>query len=136
MKGILFLFFFLPGISRVLAQDEQSSIIEKLTDNSQKEWRLDTMTITLGNKCKNGEILFFSKHNTLIHRNCEKGFWVSSKKVWSISKYEDKWTIIIGQQKYFLVLGKEGRKDRLVLRTVAPGKKGATIDKIFLSEKS
>jgi hypothetical protein len=132
----LSLIFFFSGITVALGQDEKSVIVGKLTDDSQKEWRLDNMTTTLGKRCSNGEVLFISKNYTLIARNCVKGYWVSLKRPWSVSKMNDQWTISIGAQKYLLVLGKEGKRDRLVLRTVAAGKKGATVDRIFLSEKS
>ena len=132
----LCLYFSISSLSdTAFGQDNLSDIITKITDGK-REWILSETEITLGNKCKNGEVLIFFKNNVVTHRTCSKGMWQSLAQGWSIFKAKDDWKIKIGQEEYALILGRQGKKDRMVLRTITPAKKDPTIDKVFLSDEN
>lgn len=131
--GSYLLTFFL--FTTAVGQDNLSGIISKMTDG-RREWILAETEITLGNRCKNGEVLIFFKNSNVTHKTCDMGTWQSLTQEWSIVKAKDDWKIRIGQQEYTLILGRQGKKDRMVLRTITPAKKEATIDKVFLSEEN
>lgn len=137
MKYLSLCIIFLPFLfifNRSDGQDEQSGIVRKLTNDNRREWRLSGMTTTLGG-CEDGIVLLFSK-DSVVCRNCVNGKWVIINEKWKAAKAKNQWMITIGQQLYQLIFGVEGKKDRMVLRTVIPGKEGATIDRIFVSERN
>jgi hypothetical protein len=116
------------------SQENAITIGNKLTAN-QREWVLKDTKRTLGqHKCINGEVYRFGENNKLIHKYCSAGTWHNRTLPWSVKKVGNDWQITINRDQYILVLGKEGKKDRLVLRTLGSGKKAVTTDRIYISE--
>lgn len=129
---LLFCFSIAPTCT--FSQENAITITNKLTANK-REWVLSGTKTTLGQqKCLNGELYRFMENRKVFHKYCSAGAWKHQTVPWSVKKTGNDWQITIDRDQYILVLGRDGKKDRLVLRTMKPGKKSATTDLIYLSE--
>lgn len=110
-------------------------ILEIITGNK-REWKLNSTTIWLGDKCDKGEILTFS-NNTVRLKTCINGEWQKSEKEWSIKRADKNWKIRIGEQEYNLEFNKSkiSKNDMLTLSILPTGKTDIKTTKIYISEK-
>jgi len=110
---------------------------QKLSGKTSKEWVLVRVEAFMGvqAECRQGETYTFHSDNTVTHRRCEDGHWKVTTETWSLNDMDElDRELVIGDQRYLLLLRDTADEEQLRLRTRSSDKTTPSLDKLLKHE--